>query len=75
MYGLPSGYSYGKIWTLRYPESFYHPKFHKSFVNYVLDNIEEDEEVMEDVLKCNRFWIKAYIEDEYLVIKLMLAKW
>jgi len=71
---LPSGYSYGKIWTLRYHESFYHPKFQKCFVNYVLNRIKENEKIMEDVLKCNRFWIKAYIEDEYLVIKLMLTK-
>lgn len=71
---LPSGYSYGKVWTVYYSKSFYHPKFHKCFVNYTLDDIKENEQIMKDILKCNRFWIKVYTEDEYLLIKLILAK-
>ena len=72
---LPRGYSYGKIWTVYYDQSFYHPKFHKMFIKYVFKNIIENKNITTDINKCNRFWIKANLNEKDIIIKLILAKW
>jgi len=72
---LPSGYSYGKIWTLYYVQSFYHPKFHEMFIKYVFKNILKNNNIVTDINKCNRFWVKVDLNEKDIIIKLILAKW
>lgn len=72
---LPSGYSYGRIWTLYYDQSFYHPRFHDMFINYVFENVMGNDNITADISKCNRFWIKVGLNGSIITIKLILGKW
>lgn len=72
---MPPGYRDGGSWKiqLQYFADYYNPVFHKQFSEYVFKQMLKAE-IVKDLKKSNRFWVKVEKEEGDLVVKLYFAR-
>ena len=58
----------GKIWSIYYEKSFYHPEFHNMFINHVFENVASK------VNESSKFWIETELEEKFIIIRIILSK-
>ncbi|RLF75388.1 hypothetical protein DRN51_04080, partial [Thermococci archaeon] len=73
---LPYGYANRSTWKLELPNfiDYYTPAFHTEFVKYFYRRFTENPEVVKDLSKFNRLWIRVERDQNTLRIVLNLAE-
>jgi len=73
---LPYGYANRSTWKLELPNflDYYTPTFHTEFVKYFYRRFTENPEVVKDLSKFNRLWIRVERDQNTLRIVLNLAE-
>jgi hypothetical protein len=72
---MPPGYRDGGSWKIKleYFADYYNPTFHDQFSGYIFKQMLRDE-IVKDLKKSNRFWIKVEREGEDLSVILYFAR-
>ncbi len=72
---MPPGYRDGGSWKIQlsYFAEYYNPIFHKQYSEYVFKQMLKAE-IVKDLKKSNRFWVKVEKEDGDLSVVLYFAK-